>query len=111
VPAGSIVRIYNASGERISPSAEASGKTYTTDPTVAPALAGRSRVHRSGNSIVASEPVADFGWAVVVSQQAALGDKRVQDLTVRLSWLAGGATLLALIAAVAAWRRRAPHEG
>jgi hypothetical protein len=109
--AGSIVRIYNASGERISPSSEASGKTYTTDPVVGPTLSGRSSVRRGGGSIIAAAPVADFGWAVVVSQQSQAGDKRVQDLTVRLSLLAGGATLLALIATAAAWRRKSPNAG
>jgi hypothetical protein len=110
-PAGSIVRIYNGGGERISPSSEASGKSYTTDPVVGPALVGRSSFHRSSGSIVAAEPVPDFGWAVVVSQPARVGDKSVHDLTVRLSLLAGGATLLALIAVAAAWRRKSPHEG
>lgn len=108
-PAGSTVRIYNAAGERISPSSEASGKTYTTDAVVGPALAGRSSIRRTGGSIVAAEPVADFGWAIVVSQPARRGDKAVHDLTVRLSLLAGGATLLALIAAAAAWRRKPRH--
>ena len=110
VPAGAIVRIYNASGERISPSWEASGKTYTTDPVVGPTLAGRSSIRRTGGLIVAAEPIADIGWAVVMTQPAKIGDARVQDLTVRLSWLAGGATFLALIAATAAWRRRRPNQ-
>ena len=110
-PAGSIVRLYNASGERISPSSEASGKSYTTDPVVGPALVGRSTFHRASGSIVAAEPVADVGWAVVVSQPARLGNKSVHDLTIRLSLLAGGATLLALIATTAAWRRKSPHAG
>jgi hypothetical protein len=105
----STVRIYDAGGERVSPSSEASGKTYTTDAVVGPTLAGRSIVRRSNGSIVAAEPVADYGWAVVVSQQARRGDKTVHDLTVRLSLLAGGATFLALIAAATAWRRKSPH--
>ena len=110
-PAGSIVRVYNAAAERISPSTEASGKTYTTDPVVSSVLAGRPEIRRAGSSIIAAEPVADFGWGIVLSQQAQPGDARVQALTVRLSWLAGGATLLALIAAALAWRRHTPHEG
>jgi hypothetical protein len=110
-PEGSTVRIYNATGERISPSSQASGKTYTTDPVVGSALAGRSSIHRTGGSIVAAEPVADFEWAIVISQPARQGDKNLHDLTVRLSLLAGGATLLALIAVTAAWRRKSPHAG
>jgi hypothetical protein len=110
-PAGSIVRVYNESGERISPSSEASGKTYTADPVVGSALSGRSSIHRSGGSIVSAAPVADLGWAVVISQPTRDGDKRVHDLTVRLSYLAGGATLLALVAVVAAWRRKSRHAG
>jgi hypothetical protein len=58
---------------------------------------------------VSAAPVADLGWAVVISQPTRAGDKSVHDLTVRLSYLAGGATLLALIAAAAAWRRKSPH--
>jgi hypothetical protein len=105
-PAGSTVRIYNKSGEQISPAKEASAKTYKADPIVGPALGGQSSVRRATGSIVAAEPVADYGWAVVVSQPARVADKSVQDLVERLSWLAGGATLLALIATTAAWRRR-----
>lgn len=109
-PAGATVRVYNAAGERVSPSSEASGKTYTTDPVAGPALKGGSDVRRTGGAIVAAAPVADYGWAVVVSQPAKQADAGARKLTIRLSVLAGGAFVLALIAAVAAWSRRAPAE-
>ena len=109
-PAGFTVRIYNAAGERVSPSSEATGKTYTTDPIVGPALKGSSILRRTGGSIVAAAPVADYGWGVVVSQPARQADADARALTTRLSWYAGAATLLALIAAVVAWRRSAPTE-
>lgn len=107
-PAGWTVRVYNQAGERVSPSTEASGRTYTTDPVVGPALKGGSDLQRTGGSIVAAAPVTDYGWAVVVSQPAKAADAGVRKLTERLAILAGGAFLLALIAAALAWSRRTP---
>jgi hypothetical protein len=103
-------RVYNAPGQLVSPSSEASGKLYTTDPIVGPALRGTSNLHRTHGSIVAAEPIPDFKWAAVVSEPASAVDADVRALTVRLSWYAGGAMLLALIAAVVAWRRRPARE-
>jgi hypothetical protein len=110
VPPGAVARIYNETGERISPSSEASGKTYSTDPTIASALAGRSSIHRAGGQLTVAQPVADLGWAVVVSEPARSADRAVHKLTVRLSWLTGGATFLALLAAVAASARSRRRE-
>ena len=109
-PAGWTVRVYNKTGERVSPSKEASGKTYTSDPIVGPALKGGSGLHRTGGSIVAAAPVADYGWAVSVSQPAKEANASLRRLTERLALFAGGAFLLALIAATLAWSRRTPAE-
>jgi len=107
-PAGWTVRIYNQAGERVSPSSEASGKIYTTDPIVGPALKGGSNLQRSGGSVVAAQPVADYGWAVAVSEPVKKADADLRKVTERYAVLAGGAFLLALIAAAFAWSRRAP---
>jgi hypothetical protein len=109
VPPGWVARLYNTSGERVSPSSEASGKSYSTDAIVGPALSGRSSVHRvggSGGSIVAAEPISDIGWAVVISQPTRLTAKETRDLTERLSLLAGGSLVLAMVAAAIGWLRR-----
>ena len=107
-PAGLTVRIYNQAGERVSPSSEASGKTYTTDPVVGPALKGGTGLHRTGGSVLAAQPIADYGWAVVVSEPVKKADADLRKVTERYALLAGGAFLLALIAASLAWSRRAP---
>jgi hypothetical protein len=107
-PTGWTVRIYNQAGERVSPSTEASGKTYTTDPIVGPALKGGSNIQRTGGSVVAAQPVADYGWAVAVSEPVKQADADLRKVTERNSVLAGGTFLLALIAAALAWSRRAP---
>ena len=107
---GMTVRIYNATGELVSPSKEASGKTYTGDPVVGPALKGGSSLRRTEGAIVAAEPIADYGWGVVTSQSSKQGDGDARKLTARLAVLAGGAFLLALIATVVAWTRRGPAE-
>ncbi len=109
-PLGWTVRVYDQAGERISPSAEASGKEYTTDPWVGPALKGGSSVQRVDGTISAAEPVADYGWAVVVSQPAKEANADLRKVTTGRGILAGGAFLLALIAAAIAWSRRAPAE-
>jgi hypothetical protein len=106
-PAGATIRVYNQIGERVSPSTEASGKTYTGDTIVGPALKGGSDVRRTAGSVVASAPIADYGWAVVVSQPIRRADAGLSKLTERYVLLAGGAFLLALIAAALAWSRRA----
>ena len=108
--AGTTVHIYNGTGELVSPSKEASGKTYTGDPVVGPALKGGSSLRRTGGAIVAAEPVADYNWAIVVSRSAKQGDGDARKLTERLAVLAGGAFILALIAVVVAWTRRAPAQ-
>ena len=107
-PSGWAIRVYDQLGQIVSPSSEASGRTFTGDAVVGPAFKGSSTLKRTGRSLVAAAPIADFGWAVAVSQPAKQADENTRTLTIRLSIFAGGAFLLALIAAALAWFRRAP---
>jgi hypothetical protein len=107
-PTGWAIRVYDQAGQIVSPSSEASGKTFTSDAVVGPAFTGSSTFKRTGRFVVATAPIADYGWAVAVSQPVKQADEDARTLTIRLSILAGGAFLLALVAAVAAWIRRAP---
>jgi hypothetical protein len=105
-PAGWTIRVYNEPGQEVSPSSEATGKIYTTDPVVGPALKGTAGFHRNKADVVAAEPVTGYGWAVVVTEPVKQADAGGRRLTRRLSWLAGGATALALVAAAAGFRAR-----
>jgi len=106
-PAGWTVRIYDKKGELVSPSSQASGKTFTTDPLVGAALKGGSALQRIGGSVVAASSINDYGWAVSVSQPTKQADAGLRKPTERASILAGGAFLLALIGASLAWGTRA----
>ena len=109
IPAGWTARVYDAGGELVSPSNEASGRSYTSDPIVGPALQGRS-VHRQvAGSLVAATPVDPYGWAVRVSEPKGPADAHLKTVTKRLSWYAGGATALALLGAIIAFVRRRPR--
>jgi hypothetical protein len=107
LPPGGEIRLYDAYGELIEPSSRASARSNASDPVVGATLTGRSSARLVGGRLFESAPVTGPSWAVVVSQPSAIIDHEAQHLAMRLSWIAGGIMLLAMIAAFAAWRRQA----
>jgi hypothetical protein len=110
IPEGWTGRIYDSGGDLVSPAKEASGRSFTNDPIVGPALQGRLVNRRVGGSLIAAAPVQSYGWAVVVSQPRATINAHLRDETVRLSWYAGAATFLAIAGVILASVRRRPPQ-
>lgn len=105
---GETVRIYNATGEVVSPSSEASGRSYLSDAAIGPLLRGRAVVKRAGSMVVASAPAPAIGWTATVSEPMSHVYDKAGDETVRLSWLMGAITFAALgLSVFALWRRGA----
>lgn len=98
------VRVYDSKGELISPTAEASGRSYASDRLVGPALKGRSVALKSGHAASASAPVRDIGWAVVVSQPTATAFKNADRLRLQLASAGAAVFLLAIVSAFLASR-------